>query len=79
MWAFDQCASGEEMKEVSNREGNGFITRIYHERPELARKHLRRRYHEGVQLAFEYFEHNQTIREGLDRFFRWVYEEEQPR
>lgn len=62
---------------TSNREGSGFIIRMYHERPELARKHLRRRYHEGVQLAFEYFENNQTIREGLDRLFRWLETDEE--
>lgn len=57
---------------IQNMPGDGFTTRVYHERPELARRHLRRRYHAGVQLAFQYFECDRTIREGLQRLRRWL-------
>lgn len=36
--------------------GYGITARIYHENRELARKHVRRLYREGVQLVFCYYE-----------------------
>jgi len=62
---------------TENQPGDGFTTRrVWRDRPDIARRHLRRKYGEGVQIAFEYFENEQTTREGLQRFFRWLDQEE---
>jgi hypothetical protein len=50
--------------------GNGLITRAYWMwgvRRDVARRHLRRKYAEGVQLAFQYWDDAETTREGLYR------------
>jgi hypothetical protein len=52
---------------IQRMPGNGFITRVYRNNPNAVRRHLRRRYREGVQMAFQYFECDATIREGLNR------------
>lgn len=58
---------------IQNLPGDGFITRkVWRDCPDIARRHLRRKYNEGVQIAFQYFEDMQTTREGLERLFRWL-------
>jgi hypothetical protein len=62
---------------IQNMPGDGFITRVYREQPELIRRHLRRKYDAGVQLAFQYFECNATIRQGLQRLARWLRDDDE--
>lgn len=50
--------------------GAGMTARVYmesHTQRDVARRHLRRKYADGVQVAFEYFEHDSTRRAELER------------
>ena len=52
--------------------GYGITTRIYHTHPDLARKHMRRLYSEGVQVEFHYYENMTDHVEALQRLKAWM-------
>lgn len=57
----------------------GITTRIWNQggrQREIARRHMRKHYQAGVQIAFEYFENDETIRAGLMRLQKFMREEE---
>jgi hypothetical protein len=59
--------------------GDGFTTRVYAYSPDTIRKHLRRRYAEGIQMAYCYYESQEAIRAGLQRLRQWMQEEDDER
>jgi hypothetical protein len=67
---------------IQRMPGDGFTTRVWNEggqARQLVRRHLRRRYHEGVQLAFQYWEDVNTTRAALARLNAVLDEEEKAR
>jgi hypothetical protein len=67
-----------EQPPIERTSGAGLVARLYMQggvRRELARKHLRRRYHEGVQLAFCYHDDYDRLLQ-LERLRRFMEEED---
>ena len=54
----------------------GITTRIYHTHPDLARKHMRRLYSEGVQIEFHYYEYTVGHADALRRLKAWMITQE---